>query len=110
MNWIKRNSIIIIACLLTLNMMKSCQIGMKNRTLQHQQSNHIYVLDSLREDLRTTEHTLVLAQDSIKILNAENQALNKQLQLVNESMQHARSQSSSLANSMNKMLKQQNQR
>lgn len=71
MKYLKKYSLTIIACLIFLLGCKSCQSCSRARQIDYIKTENAAVVDSLNNVVSETRANLLLAQDSIKILNTE---------------------------------------
>lgn len=100
MKYIKRYSFAIICALILLLAGKSCQSCSRARQLDHNQMEYVANLDSLESINRSLQGQLVTAEDSIKILNTEINALKEMNGMMQGSLDHARQTNRSLVNSI----------
>lgn len=102
MKYIKRYSIAIICALILLFVGKSCQSCSRARQIEYMKTEQVTVTDSLKSIISDRTTTLTTAQDSIKVLNTEINALKEMKGMMQGSLEHARQTNRSLVNKIEK--------
>lgn len=100
MKYIKRYSIAIICALILLFVGKSCQSCSRARQIEYMKTTQVTVTDSLKSVISDRTAALTTAQDSIKVLNTEINALKEMKGMMQGSLEHARQTNRSLVNSI----------
>lgn len=100
MKYIKKYSITIICALLFLLACKSCQSCSRARQIDYNQMEYVANLDSLDSINRSLQGQLVTAEDSIKVLNTEINALKEMKGVMQSSLDNAHRTNRSLVNSI----------
>lgn len=100
MKYIKRYSIAIICALILLFAGKSCQSCSRGRQIEYIRTEQAAMMDSLNTIIADKTAALMTAQDSIKVLNTEINALNEMKGIMQGSLDHARQTNRSLVNSI----------
>jgi len=102
MKYLKKYSITIIAALAFLLALKSCQSCSRSRALDWAQMEYTECVDSLNHVVSDLRYQNMVAEDSIKMLNAEIGALKEMNGMMQGSLDHARATNNSLVRSINK--------
>lgn len=100
MKYVKKYSIAIICALFLLFMGKSCQSCSRGRQLEYNKIEYSHDIDSLQKVITSKDKQLVLAEDSIKLLNAELKSLREINGFVTTSLEHSRQTNKTLTNQL----------
>lgn len=100
MNFIKKHQILLLCALFVLFLGKSCQSCSRGRQIKFNAIEHTQTVDSLQSVIVAKDKQLVLAEDSIKLLNAELKSLQKINGIVTSSLEHTQQTNKSLVNQL----------
>ena len=94
----KKYSTIIIFALVAICSLKSCQSCSRSRQIEYNKIEYQAKMDSMQSIISEQQHALIIAKDSINLLNTEIKSLQELAGLAMTSLQHQQQTNKTLVN------------